>query len=194
MTGYQLSFIRHEVPGSHLCFATYMSSQLSPRGSTWPTLRSTPLGTSDENMPLSPSAGGGRPEHHSPFVNRLDLGHPPTHPEPSSQAHFSSSPHRMFMNFVYPLVSQNYCDLVSLSDYLVTRILRRYRVCTEPGGCSKSSSEAFLHPLHDIAPSSSTGRSMPAMIQHATIDFHYLLGERRHITIVCQLLLRAIPV
>ena len=36
------------------------------------------------------------------------------------------------MKFVYPLVvSRNHCDFVSLSDF-VTRILRRYRVCTEP--------------------------------------------------------------
>ena len=31
------------------------------------------------------------------------------------------------------------------------------------------------------------------MIQHTTIRFHKLLGERRHITIVCQLLLRVSP-
>jgi hypothetical protein len=138
---------------------------------------------------ILPAVAHGAP----PFVNRFDLRHPPTYPEPSFQVLFSSSPHRMAMKSVYPLVvswNRNHCDLVSLShDANIEALPGLHR----SGRCSKHSSESFLHPLHDIAPSSSTGRSMPAMIQHATIEFYKLLGERRHITIVCQLLLRVSP-
>ena len=96
----------------------------------------------------------------------------------------------MVMKFVYPFVVSR--DLVSLCDYLVTRILRRSRVCTDPEGVPNTAPSHTYSPLREIAPSSSTGRSMPAS-QHATIGFHSLLGERRHIPIVCQLLLRVSP-